>query len=133
MQQIASAKSSFLLDEPLEVLHSESMEWLEELELLKDESVFLHALIIGKAKQNLSVFKAKESKDIEKHLIYVSAEKLDDLKIEVLTHERFLARLMDNMNLDEQLYRRRHKAITEKIHACEKEFKGIFSQLKNLL
>jgi hypothetical protein len=123
MKQITSAKTAFLLEAPLEVLHAESLEWLEEIEFWKDESAFFYALIIGKTKQNPLVFTTKESKDIEKHLIYVSAEKLDDLKMEVQAHERFLARIMDNIKLDEQLYRIRHKAVTEKMHAFEKEFK----------
>jgi len=123
MKQITSAKKAFLLEAPLEVLHTESLEWLEEIEFWKDESSFFYSLIIGKTKQNPSAFTTKASKDIEKHLIYVSAEKLDDLKIEVQAHERFLARIMDNIKIDEQLYRIRHKAIAEKIHAFETEYK----------
>lgn len=123
MKQITSAKRVFLLEAPLEVLHSESLEWLEEIEFWKDESAFFYSLIIGKTKQNPSAFTTKESKDIEKHLIYVSAEKLDDLKMEVQAHERFLARIMDNIKLDEQLYRLRHKVIAEKFHSFEAEYK----------
>lgn len=123
MKQITSAKSAFLLEAPLEILHAENMEWLEEIEFWKDESAFFYALIIEKTKQNPSAFKTKESKEIEKHLIYVSAEKLDDLKMEVQEHERFLAKLMDNIKSDEQLYRSRHRAVSEKIHAFENEFK----------
>ncbi|TAL63283.1 MAG: hypothetical protein EPN85_00505 [Bacteroidetes bacterium] len=123
MKYITSPKSSFLLEAPLEVLHSESLEWLEEIEFLKDETAFFYALIVKKTKQDPSVFKIKEAKDVEKHLIYVSAEKIDDLKMEVQAHERFLARLLDNPKLNEQLYRSRHKVITEKIHSFEYEFK----------
>jgi hypothetical protein len=122
MKNLTSPKSTFLLEAPLEVLHSESLEWLEEVEFWKDEAAFFYALIIEKTKQNPSAFNSKESKEVEKHLIYVSAEKIDDLKMEVQAHERFLARLMDNPKLDEQLYRSRHKAIIEKIHAFENEF-----------
>lgn len=123
MKLIISAKTAFLLEAPLEVLHCESLEWLEEIEFWRDESAFFYSLIIGKTKQNPSAFKTKESKDIEKHLIYISAEKLDDLKIEVQAHERFLAKIMDNIKLDEQLYRLRHKAIAEKFHTFEIEYK----------
>lgn len=123
MKTLTSAKNSFLLEAPLEVLHSESLEWLEEVEFWKDEAAFFYALIIEKTKQNPSVFKTKEAKDVEKHLINVSSEKIDDLKIEVASHESFLSRLMDDPKLDEQLYRARHKAIASKIHAFEQEFK----------
>src|SRR3972149_3928524 len=100
-----------------EVLHSESFEWLEEVEFWKDEAGFFYALILEKTKQNPLAFKSKEAKDVEKHLIHVSAEKIDDLKMEIQAHERFLSKLMDNPKLDEELYRSRHKAITGKIHA----------------
>jgi|CXWL01.1.fsa_nt_gi hypothetical protein len=123
MKNLESPKSSFLLQAPIEVLHSESMEWLDEIELWKDESAFFYALIIKETKQNPSVFKTQESKDIEKHLVYVSAEKIDDLKLEVQAHEEFLSRLLDNPHLDQQLYRSRHKALTEKIHVLENEIK----------
>lgn len=123
MKNITSAKNTFLLEAPLEVLHSQSLEWLEEIEFWKDEAAFFYTLIIEKTKQNPSVFKTKESKDMEKHLIYVSAEKIEDLKMEVVSHERFLSRIMDDPKLDEQLYRARHKAIATKILAFEREFK----------
>jgi hypothetical protein len=123
MKNLTSPKSSFLLEAPLEVLHAESQEWLEEVEFWKDEAAFFYALIIEKTKQNPSVFNTKDAKEVEKHLIYVSAEKIDDLKMEVQGHERFLSRLIENPKLDDQLYRSRHKAITEKIHAFEKEFR----------
>ncbi|MBI4947540.1 MAG: hypothetical protein HY840_14200 [Bacteroidetes bacterium] len=123
MKKTSSEKHAFLLEAPLEVLHAESLEWLEEIEFWKDESAFFYTLVIEKTKQNLETFKTKESKDIEKHLVYISAEKLDDLRIEVQAHEQFLARLIGNIKLDDQLYRRRHKAIAEKIHSFESEFK----------
>ena len=123
MKNLTSPKRIFLLEAPLEILHAESLEWLEEVEFWKDEAAFFYALIMEKTKQNPSAFKAKESKDVEKHLVYVSAEKIDDLKMEVQAHERFLARLMDNPKLDEQLYRSRHQTIAEKIKRFEFEFK----------
>jgi hypothetical protein len=123
MKNLTSPKSTFLLEAPLEVLHSESLEWLEEVEFWKDEAAFFYALIIEKTKQNPSLSATKELKNVEKHLIYVSSEKIDDLKMEVQGHERFLAKLIDNPKLNDQLYRSRHKIITEKIHAFKKEFK----------
>jgi hypothetical protein len=114
MKNITSPKNTFLLEAPLQVLHSQSLEWLEETEFWKDEVAFFYALIIEKTKQNPAAFTSKESKEVERHLIYVSSEKIDDLKMEVQAHEQFLARLIDNPKLDEQAYRLRHKTITEK-------------------
>lgn len=123
MKNITSPKKMYLLEAPLEILHSESLDWLEEIEFWKDESAFFYALIIGKTKENPPVFETKEAKDIERHLVYVSAEKLDDFKMEVQGHEKFLARLLESARMNEQLYRDRHKVIAEKMHGFEKEFK----------
>ena len=136
MKQIMSPKFSFLLEAPLEVLHSESLEWLQEIEFWKDESAFFYVLIIGRTKKNTPAFNTKNAKDVERHLVYVSAEKLDDLIMEVKAHERLLAGLMDSLRPDEQLYRSRHRRITAKIHAFENEFKEmkikIFSLAKKI-
>ena len=43
--------------------------------------------------------------------------------MEVQGHERFLSKLTENPKLNDQLYRSKHKIITEKIHAFEKEIK----------
>ena len=122
MKYLTSSKSTFLLEAPLEVLHSESLEWLEEVEFWKDESAFFYALIIGKTKEN-PVFETTEAKDIESHLVYLFAEKLDDFKMEVKGHEKFLAKLLESAKMNEQLYRTRHQTISEKMHNFEKEFK----------
>lgn len=129
MKNLTSPKSSFLLEAPLEVLHSQSQEWLEEVEFWKDEAAFFYALILEKSKQDPASFKSREAKDVEKHLIYISAEKIEDLRMEIQSHERFLSRLLSNPSLDEQLYRSRHKAISEKIHAFEHEFRGMKSKV----
>src|SRR3954465_14007088 len=105
MQNLESPKNGFLLEAPLEILHSESIEWLEEIEFWKDEAAFFYALIIEKTKKNPSAFQTKESKDVESHLVYISAEKIDDLKLELKEHERFLARLVEDHKLNDQLYR----------------------------
>lgn len=121
---LTPAKASFLLEAPLEVLHEESLEWLEEIEFWKDETAFFYSLIIKRTK-NSPLLKTKQFKDIERHLIYISAEKLDDLKLEVKQHEKFLKRIIEDIRLDEQLYRSRHKQIAKKLNSFEKEFKDM--------
>lgn len=129
MKKLITSKNSFLLEAPFEILHSESLEWLEEVEFWKDETAFFYALIVEKTKKNPSVFKTKEAKDMEKQLIHISAGKIDNLKMDVQGHERFLSRIMSDPKIDEQLYRARHKAIAAKIHAFEQEFKEIKRKL----
>ncbi len=133
MKQIKSAKRTFLLEAPLEVLHAESMEWLEEIEFWKDESSFFYALIIGRNKANPAAFNSKEAKNIESHLVYVSAEKLDDLALEVKVHEKFLTRMMKSKKMNEQLYRSRHRVIARKIHSFESEFREMKNKIFKLV
>lgn len=123
MKTMLTPKSTFLLEAPLQVLHSQSQEWLAETEFWKDEVAFFYSLVVEKTKLDPTTFSTKESKDLEKHLVFISAEKINDLKLEIQEHEKFLSRLLENSSLDEQLYRSRHKSITEKIHAFETEFK----------
>ena len=121
-QLLAPAKSDFLLEAPFEVLHEESVEWLDEIKFWKDECAFFYALIIGKTKES-PLLKTKPAKEVERHLIYISVERLDDIRMEVESHEKFLSRIIDSKRIDEQLYRKRHKAISGKFRAFEKEYK----------
>ena len=123
MKQLISAKGTYLLEAPLEILHEQSLEWLQEIEFWKDEAAFFYALILRKSKEATPLLKTKQAKDVEKHLIYVSSEKLDDLKMEVESHEKFLARIMENVKLDERLYRTRHKGISKQFQNFEVEFR----------
>lgn len=125
MALIGSAKSRLLLEAPLEALHQESLEWLEEIEFWKDETAFFYALIMGKTRARFPLAGAREIRSLEDHLVYVSAETLDDLRQLVQAHERFLAKLMDDVSLSEQAYRTKHRAIAKKMAAFEEEFRAM--------
>jgi hypothetical protein len=129
---IAAAKSAFLLEAPLEVLHEESMEWLEEIEFWKDEAAFFYSLIL-KSAQSLPLSKSKEAKEIESQLVYLSSERLDDLMLEVKVHEKFLANMIGNVRLDEQGYRSRHKEIVSKLTGLENEFRSLKREIFALI
>ena len=125
MKTLTPVKKTFLLEAPLEILHEESMEWLNEVEFWKDESAFFYTLIMQKIKKSSRALKTKDGISIENHLIYISSEKLDDLKSEVQKHERFLAKILNDVTQDEQSYRLKHKRIATKMYDFEKEFKDM--------
>ncbi len=127
-QLLAPAKINYLLEAPLEILHEESMEWLEEIEFWKDEVAFFYKLIIRKADKKPRP-KTKTMLGIESKLIYLSSEKLDDLKLEIQIHERFLARMMKSVKQDEGAYRAKHKIIAKKVQDFEMEMKEIKSKV----
>jgi hypothetical protein len=130
--KLLTKKTTFLLKAPLEVLHSESVEWLEEIEFWKDEVAFFYKLIMKETKENPDVFKTKEAKEVEKKLIQVAVHSLDELKLEVTEHEKFLARLMENSKLDAQLYHDRHASIVSKFAQFGNEYKQMKKEVFRL-
>lgn len=120
METLAPAKGDFLLEAPLEILHEESLEWLEEIEFWKDETAFFYTLMIKKSDKQPPT---KSLLGIQNHIIYLSAEKIDDLKLEIQTHEKFLAGILKSKRQDEEAYRIKHKAIAKKIRDFENEMK----------
>jgi len=120
-----TTKHEFLLEAPLQVLHEESREWLEDIEFWKDEAAFLLKLLIEKTKEGVLNTQTSSLKEAEKELLAVSVEKLEDLRIEVADHEKFLARLLEVKHPDEQLYRTRHKAIVEKFRRFALEYRDM--------
>jgi hypothetical protein len=123
MKQIAPSTSSYLLEAPLEILHRQSIEWLDEIAFWKDEVAFFYKLI-GKAEDKKSPkLKTKDAVNVEKHLIRISAETLDELKSEAMLHEQFLAKRKGDVKSDEPAYRSRHRSLATKFHDFENEFK----------
>ncbi|HEY0031288.1 MAG TPA: hypothetical protein VGC65_11055 [Bacteroidia bacterium] len=136
MKLMSFATKTYLLEAPIEILHEESLEWLDAIEFWKDEVAFFYKLIMEKDREDILKFQAKDVDSIEKHLIQISVEKLDALKGEVQEHEKFLTKMMEDPKLDEQLYRARHKQLATKFHDFESEFKlmkmKIFQMVKSL-
>ena len=125
MLQIESQKEKYMLDVPVEILHRESLEWLGEIEFMKDEAAFFYGLIIRRLKTPYDPLNAEELKSIENHLIFISTNMLAMLHDAVEKHERFLSKLTESVKQDEQSYRSRHIALAKKFKDFEKEFKEL--------
>lgn len=128
---LVPGKRTFLLEAPIEVLHEESLEWLEEIEFWKDEITFFFRLMLTKNNQRP---KTKMAQDIESQLIYLSSEKLDDLRLSVQSHERFLSEMMKTAKwLDEKVYRSKHRNLSKKFQAFEIEIKNLKTKIFQLV
>ena len=92
MLKIESPNETYLLDMPVEVLHRESLEWLEEIECMKDEAAFFFGLIIRRLKTPYDPLNTEELKSIETHLIFISTNMLAMLHDAVVKHERFFVK-----------------------------------------
>ena len=128
---LALGKHTFLLEAPIEILHEESLEWLEEIEFWKDEITFFFRLMLTK---NTQKPKTKMALDIESQLIYLSSEKLDDLKLSVQSHERFLSEMIKTVKwLDESVYRSKHRNLSKKFQLFEIEMKKLKTKIFQLV
>ncbi|HLG33597.1 MAG TPA: hypothetical protein VI757_01850 [Bacteroidia bacterium] len=125
MIQLESLKESYLLEVPVDVLHRESMEWLGEIEFMKDEAAFFYGLIIRRLKTPYDTINAEELKSIENHLIFFSTNMLAMLHDSIAKHEMFLSKMIESVKQDEKSYRSRHIILANKFTAFEKEFKEL--------
>jgi hypothetical protein len=133
MKQISHSQKNYLIEAPLEVLHEQSMEWLEEIEFWKDEIAFFYKLLGLEAKTNPASLKSENAKIVETQIIHISAQELDELKTETESHEKFLSRIMDDPKLNDQLYKNRHRIIFEKYTSLERRIKELKQKLFQLV
>src|ERR1035438_7363 len=79
MELLTKSKSDYLLNGSIEILHRQSMEWLNEIDFWKDEIAFFYALTVKKTLNGFpDNLKSQENK-IEKELIRISGGELDNL------------------------------------------------------
>jgi hypothetical protein len=123
MKRIEPLNTQLLLEAPLETLHRQSLEWLQEIEFNKDEIAFYYSLLAGKTPWIISHERPDELRSEKNQLIYTHVSLLDALKIEVEAHERFLAKMMNNIPLNEDAYRTRHIQLMKKMENFEEEFR----------
>lgn len=110
MELLTFPKNEYLLDASLEDLHSQSQEWIKEIDFWNDEIAFFYKLLHKKETKN--VFPARELAEIEKTLIRINSEDMLRLRNEVLNHERLLSTLIRSTSLsEEQVYREAHRRL----------------------
>ena len=118
-------KIEFLLEAPLEILHQESMEWLNTIDFWKDEITFLNHLLTGKTSLFPNLKNSIDGKVILNYLQNVSSDTLSDIKLNVQAHEGYLAKLLSDDKLSQEAYRSKHKNVLQKMRNFEKELKEI--------
>ena len=125
METLLAAKTSYMLEAGIDVLHRESLEWLEEIAFWRDETAFFSALIITKTKKQVPIDAKDPLRSVENHLVHVGINKLEDLEKQVTLHEHNLAYVLEQKFPDENIYREKHRDIAKKIHAFEAEYKDM--------
>ena len=130
MELIESPKSAYLLEASLEVFHFESNEWLSEIALWKDETAFFQKLLEIIAPKAKTPIQKVQLERLENKNIYYRHEVLNEMKNNVVLHEKYLSDLLDTTIEDsEQAYREKHKFISDNVLNFKSEFKNLKKQL----
>lgn len=125
MELLTSPKSMHLLEAGLEVLHEQSYEWLNEIAFWRDETTFFYSLIVKKTLKSVPVSAKNDIERIEKELVSITSNELDDLQKAVEQHESFLKSMLENHGQDGETYRNTHKQLTLRFLQFEKSFKTL--------
>lgn len=133
MELLAYPKSNYLLQASLDDLHIESREWQNEIVFWQDELSFFYKLLHQKEKmKNISQEKFME---LDKQLNTIVGE-LENLKLEIQSHERLLASLLKSNSVGEEVdYRHLHRKLLHEIFDINLRIKNfkitIFSLFKS--
>lgn len=133
MKILTSPKSVHLLNAGIEVLHSQSNEWLSEIAFWRDEVAFYYSLIIEKAMISVPIDAKEELKEIEKELVKITSGELNDIQNSVNQHEKLLSDLLENNSEDEEDYREKHRLLEMKFSEMERRFKTLKKEIFELV
>lgn len=129
MELLTYPKTDYLLSSSLKSLHTESQEWLKEIDFWKDEMAFYFRILNNK-NSNFKI-EASEVEELQRQII-AKNQKLDEMKNKVKRHENRLAALFkSDAYQEENSYRDIHKGLLKDmydLHLIIKPFKKqIFS------
>jgi len=92
MEATIHPEISYLQEANLEFLHGESQKWLNEIAFWKDEMAFFYKLI--HKKEVTGGFPSEQLADLDRQIIRINTDKLDQLLKDIQQHERTLATLV---------------------------------------
>jgi hypothetical protein len=114
MELLINPQSSYLLQTDLASLHAESKAWLDEINFWQDELAFLYKLLHSKLSSD--AYPSSEISGFDKQLVSINSECTDKLKVEVESHERDLAMVLQTTSMSkEDKYRMAHRDLRIKM------------------
>ncbi len=133
MEMLTSPKTEYLLQASLEVLHEQSLEYLNEIAFIKEEIAFFNTLLNKNAGRQ---FPSEQSAAFGKELVSFNSGVVSVLQNKIMEHERWLSDIIKTDTLGRQeSYRNIHREVTEEMNACHKRYfqlkKSIFSFVKS--
>jgi len=138
MKNLKVADSTYLLEEGLEKLHQESMDWISEMDLWKLELDFFQKLLDTHSPQFSTIEQKKRLDYFQNLIIYYSGELIDSIIEKTKRHEVFLAKeMVEPQEMDEREYRKMHRGIEENVRSLRKRFydykKEFFTFVKSVI
>ena len=117
-----------------EDMHAETVEWMSELNFLKDEQRFLNSLVKHYTSSLAERKIYEKSKEIVGSILDAENE-LKTLSRKIQVHENQLEILVDDVDqpLMEQAYKETHKALISEVHNYLKEYRQLKKRLFNLI
>ena len=115
-------------------MHSNSKEWLSELEFVKDEHLFLEDLIKSFTLQLIDKEHLEENKKVIETISSFKKENETLLKL-VNNHKNNLKILVDGIDQpkEEEKYKNEHKHLTVTVHKFLKDYKLLKIQLFDII
>jgi hypothetical protein len=133
MELLTSAKTTYLLEAGLDILHEQSNDWLNEIAFYREEIAFYYTIIIKKTHASVPVHSEDVLNMIEKQLDTLSGGTLDKLEGEVQMHERALYMFLQNKVGTEREYRDAHKKLAHDFDGFENNIKGVKRDIFSLI
>ena len=131
---ISNPKEEYLLGAGLDVLHFESREWIDTIDLYKDEVRFFEDLL---TKKEVSKKNNKDYEEMLKNLYKIHKDLFEDLEEAIIKHEQLLSRIeLSEQGLSDNDYRKKHQEIGLRMNTFTKDFKTfkriVFNYAKGL-
>lgn len=136
MELLTSPKKIYLLEAGLEILHEQSIDWMNEIAFWRDETAFLYSLLVTKTLKSDPADTNDQLKKTENQLIDITGDELNELEKKVKEHEKILSYLVQCQDNEQGNYRETHQnlmQLMDSFHARIKELKkDIFKIVENL-
>ncbi len=129
MENIKATTTEFLLRESLLDLHKTSKHWVSEVDLWKLELGFFQKLLDAVANKVTTYQGKKTIGHLQNLITYYQGELMDEFAKAVRKHEKYLNRLIQEEDGEEQSHKVKHEIIDDKINTFRDRFKDYKQEL----
>jgi nitroreductase len=133
MESINSPEVSQLPSERIEVLHQQSISWLNHIASWKEENFFFNVLLTGKLFPKLS---PENNKRVNEILDKISGSELDELNRSVYEHERYMSDALRDKGIHDCKHENKHKQLLQRFNDMDASIRSlktaVFELVKNM-